>query len=131
MNENTLLLRQINPVFAQPDGTIMSQAFNPTKEHRFQLSVYDGDQIDAHRAWQHFSQKLTSAGVMAVTGDECEKEQLTYLPDPAPFPEHALIDFARIAGSETPLSNGQRKQKAKNLRNKAIQRGWLFQAPKP
>lgn len=133
MNESTRLLRQIHPHFVQADGTVMSQAFNPSKNHQFQLSVYDGDQIDEQAAWEHFTRNpaVQSAGVMAVTGAECDSENLAYRPDPEPFPEHALIDFYRFAESEEQLTNNDRKRKAMKLRDKAVRRGWLLQAPDP
>lgn len=133
MNESTLLLRQINPGadFINPDGSVRSSAFNPSKAHDFQLSVYDGDQIDAKSAWEHFTRnpKLQSVGVMAVSGEECETLHLDYRADPEAFKEHVLIDFKQFIGEDQPSTQGQRKAKAKLLRQKATQRGWCYQAP--
>ena len=129
MNENTSLFRLIHPSFIQPDGTVMSGAFNPSKNHHYQLSVYDGDQIDPKPAWEHFTQtqKLQATGVLAVTGADCESKNLAYRPDPQAFPEHVLIDLDCLAGSKESLTNKERKKKAMKLRDKATQRSWLFQ----
>jgi hypothetical protein len=122
MAGTTLLLRQIHPSFVQA-GRVTSQAFRPTPKDESLLSVYDGDQITAENSWSHFtSQKdCKSAGVMAVTVDECAAEALIARPDPVPFPEHIVIDF-------TGLANNQCEKKSKKLKAKAEARGWLYQA---
>ena len=86
------------------------------------LSVYDGDQITAANAFAHYTQtlKLESSGVMAVSVTECNELALPVRPDPAPFLEHALIDFSCYNRSTT-------EKKAKQLREKAAKRGWLCQ----
>ena len=120
MNDETLLLRQVNPAWVQ-EGHITSQAFRPTPKDKKQLSVYDGNLITAENAWRHFTHTLghSSIGVMAVTVSECEGQELTVRPDPEPFPEHAVIDFGEFA-------ENQIKTKAKHLKVAAELRGWLF-----
>lgn len=121
MNEKTLLLRQVNPHFVQ-QGRMTSQVFQPTPKDDGLLSVYDGDLIAPSEAWNHFVlQGFASVGVAAVSCAECAAESLPFRSDPAPFPEHAVVDF-------TGLSKGQIEKKAKRLRSYAETRGWLHRA---
>jgi hypothetical protein len=60
--------------------------------------------------------------VLAVTVAECVTEGVTARPDPAPFPEHAVIDF-------TGKDKKTKKQIAGFLRDKAVVRDWLFESP--
>ncbi|MDY0282164.1 hypothetical protein [Desulfomicrobium apsheronum] len=120
MNNSTLLLRQIHPGFVQ-DGRPSSQAFRPTPKDEQRLSVYDGDQITPADAFYHYTKDLMlgSSGVLAVTLAECETLELPVTPDPAPFPEHALIDFSAYNKNAT-------EKKAKLLKAQAEARGWLY-----
>lgn len=122
MNRDTLLHRQVNPAWVQ-QGRITSQVFRPTPKDEKQLSVYDGDQITAEKAWSHFTDTLghASLGVMAVTVSECEGQDLTVRPDPVPFREHAVIDFSELGESQI-------KRKAKRLKAAAESRDWQFRA---
>lgn len=123
MTGATLLLRQVHPSFVQA-GRVTSQAFRPTPKDESLLSVYDGDSITPERSWAHFTSRdnCRSAGVMAVTVDQCTAEALTARPDPEPFPEHAVIDF-------TGLTDGQVEKKSKKLKARAETRGWQYQQP--
>lgn len=120
MNAGTLLHRQVHPSWVQ-EGRVSSQAFKPTSKDEKCLSVYDGDQIDAEAAWQHYVNDLgfRSIGVLAVTVGECEVVELTVAPDPDTFPEHVCIDFRG-------LTNRQIENKARILNSKARSRGWQF-----
>lgn len=124
MTEDTLLLRQVNPLWVQ-QGRVTSQVFRPTPKDEKRLSVYDGDQITPENAWKHFCADLgfTSVGVLAVTVGECRTYDLPSTPDPEPFPEHVVIDF-------TELSENQIKVKAKLLKGAAESRSWLYQEEK-
>jgi hypothetical protein len=119
----TLLFRQVHPSFVQA-GRVTSQAFRPTPKDRSLLSVYDGDQISAEKSWTHFTNQnnCTSAGVLAVTVDECAAEALPARSDPEPFPEHVIIDF-------TGFSENQIEKKSKKLKAKAEARGWQYLPP--
>lgn len=123
MTEATLLLRQIHPNFVQA-GFATSQAFRPTPKDESKLSVYDGDRITPEASWLHYTGQLQqkSVGTLAVMVAECAAENLPSLPDPDPFPEHAVIDF-------TGLTEKQCYAKRKKLQAKAQARGWLHQAP--
>jgi hypothetical protein len=123
MTGTTLLLRQVHPSFVQA-GRVTSQAFRPTPKDNSLLSVYDGDQITPEKSRAHFTSQdnCKSCGVMAVTVDECSAEDLPTRADPAPFPEHAVVDFNGIA-------DGQIERKGKKLKAKAEIRSWLYQAP--
>ncbi len=120
MNAGTKLHRQVHPSWVQ-EGRVTSLAFKPTPKDGDCLSVYDGDQIDAEAAWQHYVETLSleSIGVLAVTVSECEALELTVTPDPDPFPEHVCIDFCG-------LTKGQIEKKAKILNSKAHSRGWQY-----
>ena len=121
MTDSTLLLRQIHPSFVQA-GRATSQAFRPTPKDKGLLSTYDGDQISAEDSWHHFVSKdhRKSAGVMALTVQECTREALPVRPDQEAFPEHVVIDF-------TEYNDNQREKKGKQLRIYAATRGWLYQ----
>jgi len=122
MNDHTILLRQVNPNFVQ-QGRVTSQAFQPTPKDGDRLSVYDGDQIAPQEAHQHYTENFQarSVGVMGVCVQECRHLELPAEPDPEPFPEHAVIDFSAF-------SRRQKETKAKQLRARAQDRGWLYQA---
>lgn len=120
MNDNTLLLRQIHPTFAQHDR-VTSQAFRPMPKDEMRLSVYDGDRIKPQEAWKHYTGTLgyASTGVMGVTMAECLGVELPVKSEPKPFPEHAVIDFAGF-------EKRQIETKAKQLKARAEARGWLY-----
>lgn len=122
MDKNTSLYRQVHPKFIR-NGKITSSVFKPTKKDNNLLSVYDGDKITPKKSWQHYtvSMEFKSSGVMAVTVAECNALTLPTSSDPTPFPEHAIIDF-------TKLNNSTIERKARQLKNAAIARDWLFQA---
>ena len=122
MIDSTLVYRQIHPSFVQA-GFPTSQAFRPTPKDESKLSVYDGDQITAENAFQHYINdlNLSSVGVMGLTVSECAEESLTVLPDPAPFAEHAVIDFSGLSDKDC-------RNKSKKLQSKAVHRGWLHRA---
>ncbi|MCX7047870.1 MAG: hypothetical protein NTX50_20590 [Candidatus Sumerlaeota bacterium] len=122
MNVRTILLRQVHPAWVQ-QGQITSQVFKPTPKDNRRLSVYDGDMISPEKAWTHYFEVLhcQSVGVMGVSVGECHIFGLSAAPAPAVFPEHAVIDFSN-------LSNSQVQKKAEYLRDKAVSRGWLYQA---
>jgi hypothetical protein len=98
MTPDTLLLRQVHPKFM--DGSVVtSQAFMPFPRDDGKLSVYDGDQIGASDAHQHYTGTLgnQSCGVWAVTKAESDAEGVEGGPDPLPnFPAHAIIDFGSL-----------------------------------
>jgi hypothetical protein len=122
MRPATLLLRQVHPSWVQA-GRASSQVFTPTPKDRNCLSVYDGDQITAQDSWAHFTTALgcRSVGVLAVTVAECEAQGIEARSDPAPYPEHVLVDFGQRRGSEV-------RRIASHLRNAAEGRGWQFEA---
>lgn len=120
LTSDTLLHRQISPAWTQR-GHVTSQAFKPTSKDERRLSVYDGDQVSAEESWKHFTEELglTSAGVLAVSVEECESLGLDAEQDPEPFLSHAVILFGG-------LSNSQVETKAKILKRNAVARGWLY-----
>ena len=121
MTADTLLLRQVHPKFM--DGAVVtSQAFMPFPRDDGKLSVYDGDQIGASDAHQHYTRTLgnQSSGVWAVTKAVADGEGVEGGPDPLPdFPAHAKIDF----GS---MSEKMCRKIAKRLKAFANARGCQF-----
>lgn len=113
--------RQIHPNFII-DNKATPQAFKPTKSNP-DVSVYDGDMIDARSAWKHHIRmrgRDKSAGVMAVTDTECESEDLTVTSDPKPsFREHMLIHFDGLAPGEIDRA-------ARSLTADANKRKWCY-----
>lgn len=118
MNPQTPLLRQIHPSFLKGDQA-STQAFRPTPKDKDRLSFDDGDQISAQAAWSRYTDErgLHSVGVLAVTVQECESENLDVIPDGVPDPEHISVNFAG-------KTNGQRKTISKHLRDFAMASGW-------
>lgn len=121
MNSATLLHRQINESW-QHNGEVSSQAFIPTKKDEGRLSTYNGDMITPDKSWEHFNfvLRFKSIGVMAFSVGECQNLELPVCPDPAPFPEHTVVDF-------NGLSRKVRERKADGLKQVANSRGWMFQ----
>ena len=122
MSPETVILRQVHPKFIQ-NGVVTSQAFRPTPKDKGKLSAYDGDQIGAESAWQHYANELgyDSHGVMGVLLALCASLDLSVNPDPSPFPEHVLIDF-------TAFERRQIEKKSKKLKAMALKRGWKYKA---
>jgi len=122
VTETTLLLRQVHPGFLQ-NGRITSQVFRPTPKDERQLSCYNGDKIDALGAFQHFTSQpdCRSAGVVAVSKQECDQQTVPVIDDAEPFLEHCTIDFSSF-------SNGDIEKIAKTLKRQAESRGWLYLA---
>ena len=122
MTEDTLLLRQVHPVFC-PNGELTSQAFWPFPKDEGNLSVYDGDLISAEDSFNHYVRSLgnQSCGAWAVTVREVKEVSLVPKPDPLPnFEAHALIQF----GTGNDSTN---RKLAKKLKLKALSRGCQFQ----
>lgn len=126
MNDTTLLYRQVHPNHVRM-GHITSQVFRPTQKDNGKLSVYDGDQMEADVSWRHFTQEqgYPSAGVVAVTVEECAGEGLVVLPDPNEFPEHVQIVFEDPDGNR--LSRKQIENISQRLKAAAERRGWQYQ----
>ena len=126
MEENTLLHRQIHPSFIQKSEVssqafeATSSAFTPTPKDNKMLSVYNGDKFTAKQAFEHFVANYSSVGVLSVTFQEVKTVGLSALEDNIPFDGHAYIDYS------TCETNGQIKSKAKLLKKKALDRGWMY-----
>lgn len=120
MTPNTALLRQVHPNF-YPNQELSSQAFYPFPKDHNLLSVYDGDQISAADAYQHYTAQLhlASCGVWGVSCNEVTELGLTSRSDPLEeSPAHAVIDFAGKPDKEC-------RKLAKKLRALALARGCL------
>ena len=128
MHQDTLLLRQVHPSFVQADKissqvfTITSQVFRPTPKDENKLSVYNGEKFTPEGSLSHFRKidaNNKSYGVVAVTAQECNNEDLNCEENNDPFDGHSIIDF-------TGLTNGLIEKKAKKLKVVAMNRGWLY-----
>jgi hypothetical protein len=124
MNSSTLLHRQAHPKFM--DGSsITSQVFFPFPKDEGMLSVYDGDQISASAAHDHYTQSLgnESHSVWSVTKNEADAEGVPASPDALPdFPSHAKIDF-------TGKSDKECRKIAKRLKALAVAKGCQYLPP--
>lgn len=116
-----LLYRQIHPQFIV-DNQVTPRAFKPTKKNP-DVSVYDGNMIDAKSAWEHYVKmngRAKSDGVVAVTDIECESLNLTITPDPKlSFREHMLIRFDGLSKSAVKLV-------VRTLTENSNKRGWCY-----
>ena len=120
MKRDALLLRQVHPSFIS-EGRITSQVFRPTSDSGHHLSVYDAEGIDARASHEHYTgQGRDSAGVVAVTVQECHQLGLSVKPEPLGFSEHhVVIDFGSITASHA-------RKVAQKLAVFARDRGWQF-----
>lgn len=124
MTPETVLLRQVHPNFVT-DGQLSSQAFFPFPKDKNHLSVYDGDQISAVDAYDHYVNVLSnqSCGVWGVTQLEVSEVGLESKADALEdFPSHAVIVFADVSEKEC-------RKKAKKMRALAVARGCLHSVP--
>jgi len=112
------LYRQVHPSWIQ-EGRVTSVAWKPTPKDRGLLSVSRAKRCTAAESFAHHTQKLQlqSAGVWAVTVQDCTKAKLAVFEDPieapVPDPAHAVIDFRD-------LSNGEIQAKAQQLKAAAL-----------
>lgn len=90
MTDDSLLHRQVHPTYIQ-QGRVTSQVFRPTPKDSKKLSVYDGDQIDAEAAWEHYAEDMgyESVGGLGITVRRWSNEGLPV--HAVPFLEHVLI----------------------------------------
>ena len=116
----------MHPSWVQQDNissqafTTTSQAFKPSLKDESKLSVYNGEKLTAESSYQHFVQDgKKSAGVLAVTPDECTQNNLTSFEDNDPFDGHSVICFDGKTKGET-------DKIAKKLKGRALTRGWLY-----
>ena len=121
MNDGTLLYRVISTAMWLQSGHVSSQAFRPRPSDRKLLSVYAGDLITPREAWRHYTKDYDNppVGVLAVSVAECSARSLSVRADPAPFPEHVVIDFG-------PFGTNEIKRKSASLRDAATARGWMY-----
>ncbi len=120
MTSETVLYRQAYPKFMDGDD-ITSQVFIPFPKDNGNLSVYDGDKIDAAGAYRHYTEQLglESDSVWAVMKIEADEVGTTAEPDPLPdFESHAKLNFNKLPEKEW-------RKAAKKLKKLAQDRGRL------
>lgn len=122
MTDDTLLLRQIPNSWVQ-SGRVTRQAFRPTPKDKRELSVYDGDLVNAKDAWQHHTKKLgySSVGIRAVTRGECGNLGLDICSSPT---KHIRCHVSIVFPEK--LSRTDVDAVAKRLADIANARGWMF-----
>jgi len=125
MHDSTLLHRQVHPNFVQKTEVssqvfeATSSVFTPTSKDDKKLSVYNGDKFSVKEAFDHYVADYLSVGVLSVTVEEVKSVGLSADEDNIPFDGHAYIDYS------TCETNGKIKSKAKLLKKKAFDRGWM------
>jgi len=125
MDNNTLLLRQVHPSWVVGNvisqQVFSSQTFKPTPKDAGLLSVYNGCNFDANSAYDHYTneQNLQSAGVVAVTCEECNGVPIPVIEDNEPFEGHCCLDYQSLSGNAV-------KKAAAVLKCFAQNRGWLY-----
>lgn len=112
-------------IYPNPDSpdAATSVDFNPFRRRDPNLSAYDSRLISAEAAYIHFvGQGNEASGVMAVTAEECDRLELTVVPDPLPTnPAHVLIRFDAI-----PERRNAFRSVASQLKEFANRRGWIY-----
>ena len=85
------------------------------------LSAYDGGQVSAEDAYLHYTRELglSSAGVLAVSVEECTERGIEVDFDGLGFPAHVSLRFPRVSRRATGLL-------ADELFDSAMARGWQF-----
>lgn len=132
-DDDERLFRQVHPHDFR-DGRVVSSAFNPSKDHDYELSVAQETKTTPEGAYLHHTEKLklASKGTWAVTVGEARAEQLASYPDPIPPPKDAVPDPAHTIIDFSPVSTGGlRKAKAALLARKATERGCLHTPVSP
>ena len=124
MKNETLLHRQVHPSFVIGEfissQAFSSQVFTPTEKDEGMLSVYNGNKFSAEESSEHYRDLgFTAVGVVAVSKQECNTQQLEVVENNDPFDGHCFIDYRGI-------SKNQIKKKAKKLKQLATERDWLF-----
>ena len=121
MKPETPLHRSIHPTKLNPGGAMDYLAFRPNSADKDQLSLYDGDQITAEAAWQHYTRDgARSHGIGTVTVANATAAGTPAKSDPTDFPEHVLADFSSLAGRKA------KQVAAATLCGFANARGWSF-----
>ena len=111
------LYRNLHPE-EYDNGRIDSSAFNPSKAHKFRLSVDRSSMVSAQTSYEvYVGRGKLSAGVCSVLCEDFSLEAIPCTPAPEEDnPAHALADYG---GHGT----NQRKKKARLIARKAMENG--------
>ena len=112
----TLLLRIVNPRWVE-DGRVTSQAFLTSRGRP--VSVFDGSMITPEEAFHRFEGDHEAYGVIGVTVAEARSLGMEVVEDREPYVEHISLVFP-------PCSGNQERRLARELRELANRRGWLY-----
>lgn len=116
------LLRQVHPDH-YPDGVLSKSAFMPGSVDNGKMSTHREriGAAEAYRRWTVDLQKR-SVGTYGVTVGEIVSAGLVALDDEdVEVPDHASVDFTPYPG------RSKREQLARKLREKALDRGCLYE----
>lgn len=115
-----LLYRQVHPTQA-PNGTVSSEAFNPSARDKDLLSTLREHigPVEAYRRWTE-DKGFHSTGTYAVSVGEVDQQGLQAIDDSATTePDHVSIDYSSAQGKS------ERKRRSRKLRDAAVARGCL------
>ncbi len=112
----TLLLRIVNPRWVENDR-VTSLAFMTS--HGRPVSVFDGSMITPEDAFHRFEEDHEAYGVIGVTVAEVRRLGIEVVDDREPYDEHVSLVFP-------PCSGNQERRLARELRELANRRGWLY-----
>lgn len=98
---NLQIFRQVHPPLIL-NSEITSQVFWPIPEDQGCLSAYDGNLIKAERSWNYCTNHLKrqSVGVVTLTVQKCNQEELRITPISSDFSEYVLINFSGNTGNQ-------------------------------
>lgn len=96
MNDNTILYRQVPGAWIAEDGVLSTQAFNPTWEENYALSLANGDIISAQDAQnEHIASGNQSAAVASLTVKNFTDLALQPKHDRVPTPHHVSVQYPK------------------------------------
>ena len=127
LNDNDeVLFRQIHPSFMDGDRP-SSQPFSPTAKDEGKLSVDRSSKTTAESSyWLYTRNGYESAAVYGLTVGEFSEQDVPCFDDPLPGDEHTLPNPAHAYGDYNGHSASRRKNLAKRLKRKALDRGKLY-----
>lgn len=121
-----VLRRQVHPNWVKHDGTPMSTAFRPGRADEDLLSTLRERVAPDEAYHRHLASGLKSAGTWGVLVGSAQAGGAVALDDAEMDgnpPDHASVDCRS-------LGKGAKERLGERLRDEAVARGCLFEAPK-